>query len=145
MRHTLLIAILLLTFGSCSKDKFSSTPSLKFKSVNTTDLFNQGLITFTMHFTDAEGDLTDSIFMQEVVANCPLSDLTDQFALPVFPTTKNADGDITVTLQYNGSGAYQSISPKCQENDTAIFRFALRDKAMHVSDTVSSPVIIIHY
>jgi len=145
MRHTLLIAILLLTFGSCSKDKFSSTPSLKFKSVNTTDLFNQGLITFTMHFTDAEGDLTDSIFMQEVVANCPLSDLTDQFALPVFPTTKNADGDITVTLQYQGSNGYHSISPKCQENDTAIFRFALRDKAMHVSDTVSSPVIIIHY
>ncbi|HVZ95597.1 MAG TPA: hypothetical protein VG847_01900 [Chitinophagaceae bacterium] len=144
MRHTLLIAILLLFLGSCTKDKFSSTPSLKFKSVNTTNLYNQGVITFTMHFTDAEGDLTDSIFMDEMVANCPASDVSGAFALPSFPATKNVQGDITVTLGYNRSD-YLSISPQCQENDTAVFRFALRDKALHISDTVSSPVIIIHY
>lgn len=144
MRYTLLIAISLLILGSCTKNKFSSTPSLKFKSVNSPDLFNQGVITFTMHFTDAEGDLTDSIFMQEVVANCPASNLAEGFPLPTFPTSKDQQGDITVSLGYNRSD-YLSISPQCQENDTAVFRFALRDKALHVSDTVSSPVIIIHY
>ncbi len=144
MRYTFLIAILLLILASCTKSKFSSTPSLKFKSVNTTDLFSQGVITFTLHFTDAEGDLTDSLFVQEVVANCPASDLSGLFALPSFPTTKDAQGDITVNFGYNRSD-YLSISPQCQENDTAVFRFALRDKALHVSDTVSSPVITIHY
>jgi len=144
MRYTFLIAILLLTLGSCNKNKFSSTPSLKFKSVNSTDLYNQGVITFTLHFTDAEGDLTDSLYVQELVANCPASDVASLFAIPSFPTTKDIQGDLTVNLGYNRSD-YLSVSPQCQENDTAVFRFALRDKAHHVSDTVSSPVIIIHY
>ena len=35
------------------------------------------------------------------------------------------------------------IAPQCQRNDTAVFRFVIKDKANHVSDTVSSPPIII--
>ena len=64
MRYTVLFSILILFTTSCTKDKFSSTPSLKFKSVNTTELHNQQLLTFTLSFTDAEGDLTDSVFVQ---------------------------------------------------------------------------------
>ena len=82
MRYTILFSIfLLLLFAGCKKDKFSTAPSLKFKSVNTTELRTQQLLTFTLSFTDAEGDLTDSsrIFVQEVVADCAASNLEGLF------------------------------------------------------------------
>ncbi|MEO8860071.1 MAG: hypothetical protein ABI358_01500 [Ginsengibacter sp.] len=144
MRYTFLFSILVLLSLSCNKDKFSSTPSLKFKSVNTTSLRNQQLVQFNLSFTDAEGDLTDSIYVQEVVPNCALSNFSTLYPLPVFPTTKNQKGDLTVTFGYNVSG-YSPIAPKCTKNDTAVFRFVLRDKAKHASDTVSSPPIILYY
>ncbi|MEP6952359.1 MAG: hypothetical protein ABI863_23910 [Ginsengibacter sp.] len=145
MRYTILFSIfLLLQFVGCKKNKFSTTPSLKFESVNTTQLHNQQLIRFSLSFTDAEGDLTDSIFVQEIVPNCAGSNIEGLFPLPGFPTTKDQKGGITITFGYNASG-YTSVSPQCPpENDTAVFRFALKDKAQHVSDTVSSPVIIIY-
>jgi hypothetical protein len=139
MRYTLLFSILLLLVTSCSKDKFSSTPSLKFESVNTTGLHNQESLRFTLSFTDAEGDIMDSIYVQKLTANCTNSNNDALFAIPSFPSTKNQKGTINVTLNYN------DISPKCQENDTTVFRFALRDLAHHVSDTVSSPTIILYY
>lgn len=133
---------------SCNKDKFSSTPSLKFESVNTSQLHNQELLTFTLSFTDAEGDFgtgDSSVFVQEIVSNCPASNFAGYYPLPSFPTSKDQKGDINVTFQYNGGGGYTSISPQCQQNDTAIFRFVLRDNALHASDTVSSPPVILYY
>jgi len=144
MRYPILFSILLLLSTSCNKDRFSTTPSLKFKSVNTTQLYNQQLLQFTLSFTDKEGDLTDSIYVNENVPGCPGSNFEQLFPLPAFPTTKNQQGDITVTFGYNVSG-YSSISPKCQKNDTAVFRFVLRDKAHNASDTISSPPVILYY
>ena len=145
MRYTILFSIfLLLLFAGCKKSKFSTTPSLKFKSVNTTRLHNQQLIKFSLSFTDAQGDLTDSIYVQEVVPGCDNSNFGALFPLPGFPTSKDQKGDLDVTFGYNVSG-YTGISPKCQKNDTAVFRFVLRDKALNASDTVSSPLIILFY
>lgn len=145
MRYTILFSILLLfLFAGCKKNKFSTTPSLKFESVNTTRLHIHEAIRFTLSFTDAEGDLTDSIFFQEVVPGCPADNShSGSYLLPPFPTSKDIQGDIIVTLGYNTS--FTDISPQCPpNNDTATFRFALKDKAQHESDTVSSPVIIIY-
>ena len=147
MRYTILISIsLILLFAGCKKDKFSTAPSLKFKSVNTTELRNQQLIRFSLSFTDAEGDLSDSsnIFVQELVPGCANSNFDTQLKLPAFPTSKNQKGDLDITLGYNVTG-YTGISPKCQRNDTAVFRFVLRDNAHNASDTVSSPSIILYY
>ncbi|MEO8412169.1 MAG: hypothetical protein ABI472_00860 [Ginsengibacter sp.] len=149
MRYTLLFSILLLLFMSCNKDKFSSTPSLKFTSVNTTQLHNQQLIQFTLSFTDSEGDILNNdsaLYIQQVVPDCLASNTDSYYPLPDFPTTKNQKGDIIVTFSYNSVVGYTSLlTPQCQKNDTAVFRFALRDQAKHVSDTVSSPPIILYY
>jgi hypothetical protein len=147
MRYTLLFSILLLIISSCTKDKFSSTPSLKFKSVNTTQLHNQQLIIFTLSFTDAEGDFSDTstIFVQKVVPNCLASNGDAPLTLPPFPTSKNQKGDINITFGNKAASNYQDISPQCPpQNDTATFRFVLKDNANHLSDTASSPVIIIY-
>ena len=144
MRYTFLIFILLLVTWSCSKTKYSSTPSLKFKSVNTTALHPQGVLNFQLTFTDAEGDFADSgsvyiDFMQRMVPGCTISDNYATFLLPVFPTTKDTKGTINVSLNYG------DITPQCSPlNDTTVFHFVLKDDAGHVSDTASSPTIIIY-
>ena len=145
MRYTVLFSILILFTTSCTKDKFSSTPSLKFKSVNTTELHNQQLLTFTLSFTDAEGDVSGSVYIEKNEPTCSLSSFTEWDSIPFFPTTKNQKGEIVLTFGNNAGTSLEDISPQCQRNDTAVFRFALKDKANHVSDTVSSPPIIIYY
>ena len=139
MRYPVLFSILLFAFlTSCNKDKFDTKPSLKFKSVNTTVL-NQGQsLVFDLSFTDAEGDLTDTMFITKYEPNCSASGFNAKYPVPPFPTGKNQKGDVVVTFDYNG------VSPKCfPRNDTAVFKFVLKDKAQNVSDTVTSPAIII--
>jgi hypothetical protein len=147
MRHTLLFSIFLLVLStSCNKDKFSTTPSLKYESENIRTVQSGQVLKFTLSFTDKEGDLTDSITVDEVVPNCSLSNNTQAYPLPSFPTSKNQKGEIVVTLFYNANGFNTLISPQClNQNDTAVFKFVLKDKAQHSSDTASSPpIIIIH-
>ncbi len=140
MRYTVLFSILILAIlTGCKKDKFQSTPSLKFKSVSTTNLPANQNIQFTLTFTDAEGDINDSLYIEKFEPHCVNSNFTDYYTIPSFPTSKNEQGDILVDFRYF------DIAPKCDQNDTAVFRFAIKDKANHVSDTVSSPPIIIYH
>jgi hypothetical protein len=147
MRYTLLFSIFLFAILSgCKKDKFSSKPSLKFKSVSTTVLPPGQLIQFTLSFTDAEGDLNDSMFIQKVEPTCEASNNSDTYLIPDFPVSSNEKGDLIVTFGNNPNDiSYFNMAAQCQRNDTAVFRFAIKDKANHVSDTVSSHPIIIIY
>ena len=146
MRYTILFSIfLIIILGGCSKDKFGTTPTLKFKSVNTTQLRSGGLLVFTLTFTDAEGDLSNSLYAEKIVPYCAASSFSQSYPVPVFPTSKNDKGDLTVTFGYNSDPSYSNISPQCQMNDTAVFRFAITDKANHTSDTISSPPIVLIY
>jgi len=140
MRYTILFSIFLFAeLTGCNKDKFGSTPTLKFKSVNTTVLTNGQQLEFTLSFTDGSGNLASSMYVEELVPTCPASSFNEMDSIPTFPSSKNQKGDLVVTYPY------ENISPKCQQNDTAVFRFAISNKANHTSDTVSSPPIIIIY
>ena len=146
MRYTVLFSILLLAILSgCQKDKYKTTPSLTFKSVSSTQVPKGSVVQFTLTFTDAEGDVSGSVFIQKDEPTCTLSSFTETDSIPSFPSTKNQKGDIVLTFGNNSGTAIEDISPQCQRNDTAVFRFAIKDKANHVSDTVSSPPIIIYY
>ena len=147
MRYTILFSIFLAAIlVGCSKDKFGTTPTLKFKSVNTTELRSGGLLVFTLTFTDAEGDISDSIYAEKIVPYCPESSVSQSYSVPEFPTSKNERGDLTVTFGYNSSDpSYSNISPQCKMNDTAVFRFAITDKAKHTSDTITTPPIVLIY
>ncbi|MEO8765649.1 MAG: hypothetical protein ABI416_15220 [Ginsengibacter sp.] len=147
MRYTSLFSIpLLIFFTACNKDKFSTTPSLKYESENTRVVQSGQQLRFTLSFTDAEGDLTDSLILNKEVGNCPASSGVQLYPLPLFPTTKNQKGEIVVTLFYNVGGINTIGSPQCQpQNDTVVYKFVLKDKAQHYSDTASSPsIVIIH-
>lgn len=144
MRNYLIITIAVFILAGCGKDKFKPTPSLTFKSVNTTELHKEQLIRFTLEFTDKEGDVSDSILVQKIVPNCPASGFEQYFLMPSIPESGDLKGEIVFTIGYNVTGYYDVVGPRCSEEDTATFRFALRDKKGHMSDTVSSPKIIIY-
>jgi hypothetical protein len=144
MRYTVLFSILLFfILAGCKKDSFKTTPGLSFTKVNTTELLNGQNIQFTLSFTDAEGDIVDSIFVEKIVADCPGSSFDQLYPIPDFPTTKDQKGDIVITFGYNTG--FPQVNPQCGRTETAIFRFALNDAAGNTSDTISSPPITIVY
>ena len=143
MRNYIIIAVICLGIISCNKNKFSSTPQLKYKSANTEVLDRGQIISFKLSYTDAEGDLQDTIFVQKVEPTCAASGFTSKYPLPDFPATANADGEITVSFGYNVDNYPLIKAPQCGRNDTCYFRFMLKDKAQNKSDTVNSGQIII--
>ncbi len=146
MRNTIIIATISLLVLGCSKDKFSSTPTLKFKSVNTKELRKFESLQLKLSFTDLEGDLQDSIYVEKVrlTKNCPGEPNKVYYQLPPFPTVKNSEGDIIISYTYGSGGPFLPIAEiLCSENDTCLFRFVLQDQAKHKSDTVSSDIIVL--
>lgn len=131
---------------ACGKDRFTSRPQLTFKKVNSYTIPRGGLMTFQLEFTDKEGDLGDSIFIQTITTRCNASNRRISYRLPAFPASSKAKGEIEINF-VNGQflpGFVALPSPACGRPDTTTFRFWIRDKANNVSDTVQTdrPLII---
>ena len=145
MRNTILIVLISLLIVSCNKNKFTVIPQLKFKSVNTSKLYNGQVIVFKLSFTDGDGDLSDSMYVEKVSPNCPAGSFQQKYPLPVFPSVKDSQGDLDISFSYGVVQGYPPLSgPMCGVNDTCYFRFMLKDKAQHTSDTVNSGQIILY-
>lgn len=143
MRNTILIALVSLVIFSCKKDTFTTTPILKYKSVNTNVLSQGGIIKFKLSFTDAEGDL-DSIYIEKVNPNCIKSGTKERFYLTEdIVKLKSKSDELLVSFGYRVTGYPNIGEPKCDFNDTCYFRFALIDKAKNKSDTVKSETFVI--
>lgn len=141
MRYTLLILIFSLGFSACTKDKFDTTPQIKINNVNTTELHPGQILRFTIKYTDKEGDLQDSIYVQQFSANCPNTFFEQVYPLPAFPTTGNAEGEMEVSLGYRVQNYPSLREPQCDVTDTCYFRFMLKDEAQNRSDTITSEPI----
>src|SRR5207253_10506116 len=101
MSTKILLTLIAFSFlAGCSKDKYTSKPQLKFKSVNTKVLNRGQQITFTLEVTDAEGDLQDTIWVQEIVRNCSSGGGTAPYRMPDFTATKNLKGEIQICYSY---------------------------------------------
>lgn len=139
---------------ACSKDKFTSKPQLTYKKVNTKELHQDGQIVFTLEVTDAEGDIGDPsdtsniLTVKESVKNCndPSAGFSQSYPMPEFTAVKNLKGEINVCYSYGTSLSCPPLqTPQCQRNDTAVFKFVIRDKAHNVSDTATSEEVVIVY
>src|SRR5687768_11994560 len=102
MRYTVLFSIIILFLLSCKKDKYTTIPQLKYKSVNTKTLSPGQTITFTLTFTDAEGDFVpdSALWVQKFEPKCVSSRFSQFYKFPVFPTTKDQKGEILVSYTY---------------------------------------------
>jgi hypothetical protein len=144
MRYTILFASISLLIIGCTKNKFTTAPQLKYKSVNTTELHKGEIIVFKLSFTDGDGDLQDSIMVEKIEPTCTSSYFRQKYKLPLFPTTKDTEGEFEISFGYSVSNYPLLKAPQCNRNDTCYFRFMLKDKAQNTSDTVKSETIIIY-
>ena len=152
MRFIPILAIAILVFG-CGKDKFTTKPQLKYKSVNSKKISGSQTLVFKLELTDKEGDFTTLLGVKKIVPGCPTtpfingSEFTDslKFVIPPdFITTKGKQGEVVVTLNQNDRGSNACTVPGgATKPDTCTFKFWTRDKAGNVSDTAVSEQIII--
>jgi hypothetical protein len=135
---------LIVLFCSCGKDKFTTRPQLKFEKMNTNLLRPGQVVQFNLSFSDLEGDLEDSIYVEKFEPRCVDSRFSEKYAMPAFPTSRNSQGEIVVSYGYLVDGFPLILGPQCaRRNDTCVFRFMLKDKAQNRSDTVESDVLVI--
>ena len=145
MRTKILLTLIAFCFlVACGKDKYTTKPQLKYKSVNTRQLNRNQTLTFTLEVTDAQGDLQDTIWVQEVVRNCSNGGFTSFYKMPQFTGMKDFKGEINVCYSYGLNLGCPVIQPTCgNKNDSASFKFWIQDKARNRSDTITSDEVVI--
>ena len=150
MRSLLWVSALLTVAIACSKDKLETTPTLKFKSVNATTIPVGGNLIVQLEFADKEGDISDTVFVKKVRINkIVVPTIRDSFELDVPDFPNRSRGVVELHLKYQNH-LLSAINPPSSggtppnlHDDTLIFKFVLRDKAKHSSDTVTTEPIII--
>jgi hypothetical protein len=131
---------------SCGKDKYTTKPQLTFKKSESQDVSRGGFIRFFLEITDAEGDLSDTLFLETTTTRCPQSNRKLSYLIPPFPTSTNTKAELEITF-VNGvflQGYVPFPGPACGRPDTTTFKFWVKDKAQNISDTVQTdkPIII---
>lgn len=151
MRSLLYVTALLTLAIACNKDKLETTPSLKLKSINSSTIPVGGNLIIQFDFTDKEGDISDTIFVKKIRINqIVVPTIRDSFELQVPAFPDRSKGIIELELKYQNH-LLSAINPPSSggnppnlHDDTLIFKFALRDKAKHISDTVTTgPIVIV--
>ena len=146
MKIKLSLAVLaMLGCVTCSKDTFNTVPSLKFVSVNETVFPQPSQVIFKLEFTDKEGDVSDTVWIQRVslVSACETLSFIDSFPIPDIGQPRNVKGEFDFTFDYPPQGQGANLLACSLHDDTSYFRFWMHDKAKHISDTVQSPNIVL--
>ncbi len=148
MKTKLLILGLIATiFSGCSKDTYTTKPQISIKSISSTTLSTGSVLLFQIHFTDKEGDIQDTLWVQKFSRVCPTTpgvQFTAASRVPDFTPTSNLDGILEIGFGYNANvQGYNTISGCGGKTDTAYFKFWLKDKANNISDTITTENIIL--
>lgn len=148
MKTKILILLAMpVMFYACKKDTYTTKPQISIKSINSTTLSQGSLLLFEINFTDAEGDIQDTLWVQKISRVCPGTpgaQFISKNKVPDFTPTSNLKGIIEIGYAYNTNiPGYSSISGCGLKTDTTYFKFWLRDKAKNTSDTITSPNIIL--
>jgi hypothetical protein len=145
-----LAAIIVLAILGCGKDKFETVPSLSVKSVSTDVVPLNGSLKVTLEFTDKEGDVHDSIWVKKQRINLrTTATLRDSlvYKIPSYPEKTRGEFEITLDFQSILSAInppnIPGSNPPRKEPDTLNVKFAVRDKAGHISDSVSIGQIVV--
>ncbi len=144
--------LILLTFATffyaCKKDAYTTKPQITFKSASSTALKQGDIVTFQIDFTDKEGDIQDTLWVEKVSRTCPTTagvQFISKNKVPNFTATTQLKGILEISFVYNSNIAgISSIIGCSNKNDTSYFKFWLKDKAQNRSDTITSPDIILY-
>mgnify|MGYP003580306478 CR=1 FL=1 len=146
-----LAAFVVLAMLACSKDKFQTVPSLKVKSISTEVVPLNGSLRVTLEYTDKEGDVHDSIWVKKQRLNrrvTPTIRDSILYKIPDYPD--KTKGEFQITLDYQSIlsaiaplNSIPATTPPSKQSDTLNVKFAVRDKAGHISDSVSIGTIVV--
>src|SRR6185436_18995132 len=145
-----LLSIFIIIAVACNKDKFQTKPTIKIKSLNTEYIPLNGGLIIRLECTDKEGDVQDSVIIIKRRLNrrvVPTLRDTIRYKFPDFPNTPRTE--VIATLDYQTILSAQNppnipgSNPPQKELDTLILKMAVRDRAGHISDTITSNQIIV--
>lgn len=146
MRNTIIILIISLLAVSCGKDKFTSAPQIKFKSIKPDRVPSNILINspdlpiLTIGVTDLEGDLgfkngedTSFLYIRHIALN-----RIDSFKLPDLQSVagKNFESDIIVNM-------FDVLRPDPRYTahprvDTLMYELYVKDFAKNKSNVITA-------
>ena len=140
----LFIAALSIITVACNKDKFTTIPQLKIKSISP-DVVNSGdVISVKGSYTDQEGDL-DSIFLVYKWYNGATSSLgldTQRYTFESLKVpNKTKEADIEIKLEYQTNNFNIPILGAVSRDTTATFGLIIKDKAGNRSEYKESEKI----
>jgi hypothetical protein len=145
------IGIVLVFLAACGKEKLESKPSIKIKKIEPSFVPVGGILNVDLEFADKEGDIDDGVIfvIKERINQRVVPTIRDEFELPVPGFPKQSRGTIQLILNY--SNHLQSAAnppplpgnPNDKEDDSLIFRFAIRDRALQMSDTINTDLIVV--
>ena len=152
IRKLVPIVVVVTVLLACSKDKFQTKPSLEVTE-HAEVVGLQSSFRVVLEFTDKEGDISGAgdstlwlkgelLNQRRVDPNVPQQYVNIYWPLPEFPD--KTKGEIQLDLSY--ADFYKMIDeddPTKDKNDTIRIRFAVRDRAGNVSDTVSTGNIVL--
>ena len=140
----MIVALLLLTLNACHKDKFQTTPTIRVKDINTTEVnAPDGLLKITLECTDKEGDegQGELTYIRVKTNSTPIPDPTNndkadtaRTTVPAFPKTDKVEMVLTIP--------YSFLDEDPGRNDTMFFKLTLRDSQNHQSDTIATKSIV---
>ena len=140
----LFIAALSIITVACNKDKFTTIPQLKIKSISP-DVVNKGdVIRVKGSYTDQEGDL-DSILLVYKWYNGTTSVLpfdTQRYTFESLKVpNKTKEADIEINLEYQTNNLNIPILGAVPKDTTAAFGLIIKDKAGNRSEYKESEKI----
>lgn len=148
MRHNtlglMIAALLLVLLSACHKDRFQTTPTIRVKDINTTEVnAPDGILRITLECTDKEGDEGEGelTYIRVRTNSTPIPDPTNndkadtaRTPVPAFPKKDNVEMVLAVP--------YSFLDEDPGRNDTMYFRLTLRDSQNHQSDTITTKSIV---
>ncbi len=155
MRHLITAVILSITFFSCGKDKYTSAPQIKFKSITSPYIVNNtnGVSPILIiELTDLEGDFgftegKDTSYIYVKNTKAPFKQ--DSFKFPsalAKAVKKNFKGDVEINLLGAGTGGTSAVPaiPVGKNRDTVYYEIYVKDFAKNKSNVIknSDPFII---
>jgi hypothetical protein len=153
MRYILIISLLALVLFGCKKDKFQTTPQIKFISLSPN--FAQSDITsfqrelapkLTFKITDAEGDFGSSDVKDSsmIYVKHLLSNNIDSFRFPDLSRASKNDFEAEVTINLFDALDCYSPAPPRPRTDTVYYEFYVRDAKKNKSNVVKTPTPLLY-
>ena len=136
-------ALFVFILYACGKDKFETTPTIRVKDINTSEVnAPDGILKITLEVTDKEGDGAggDLTYIRVRTNSTPIPDPvnndkadTAHATVPSYPKTDKVEMVLTIP--------YSFLDEDPTRNDTMYFKLTLKDSQSHQSDTISTKSI----